>query len=244
MTPGFEKGPRPVKTAEEERAGMREVETRIVNDIEIIMETFSPENVANRLFAAIREKLIGRNGAMKLNRFNEMGGRVKTSATDAASTAVDAIKEHPAITALMGLGLSWLLTNSFLRPETAGEKIEDLREKAEEFAESKAVELKETAMEAEEMVSGRPRSVLDGISDFVDENPLIVGAVGISAGLILGLLTSGVLRESGFIDETRRTVKTKTRQILSDTKEKAGHVIDAARQAAREEAERQHLMPH
>jgi hypothetical protein len=36
----------------------------------------------------------------------------------------------------------------------------------------------------------------------------------------------------------------KTRQILHETKEKAVYVIDAARPAAREEAERQNLTLH
>jgi cell division septum initiation protein DivIVA len=68
--------------------------------------------------------------------------------------------------------------------------------------------------------------------------------MGLSAGLVLGVLTSGILEGNGFFDETRRTVKEKARQILQDTRQKAGHVLDAAREAARSEAERQHLMPH
>ena len=44
------------------------------------------------------------------------------------------------------------------------------------------------------------------------------------------------------LDEARRTHKKRTRDIMDDTGEKAGHIIEAARRAAGEETERRNLM--
>ncbi|MDR3553959.1 MAG: hypothetical protein P4L55_04330 [Syntrophobacteraceae bacterium] len=49
-----------------------------------------------------------------------------------------------------------------------------------------------------------------------------------------------VLDATGDVNENERLF----RQILHETREKAGHVLGAARQAAREEVERQNVILH
>jgi ElaB/YqjD/DUF883 family membrane-anchored ribosome-binding protein len=132
-----------------------------------------------------------------------------------------------------------------LKQNTNNGKIAQPQERAEEYIESNLPHVTENVEESSKIIARKSQAVMEGISSYIDKNPLLVGFMGLSAGLILGILTSGVLEgRSELLDETRRTIKEKTGQILHETKEKAGHVIDAARQAAREEAERQELIPH
>jgi len=72
---------------------------------------------------------------------------------------------------------------------------------------------------------------------------LTAGFIALAAGLIPGSLTCGVLKGNELPDETQRTVQEKTRQILHEANEQAGHAVEAARLAGREEAERQNPMP-
>ncbi len=220
------------------RPDIREAEVRIIKDIKKIRNALTPGNIANHLIAAIREELVRRIETMNTQRFNEVGDKMITS-------AVETVKDHPGITALVGLGVSWLLADNMLKQKTTNGKIAQSQEQAEEYIESNLPHLKESVKESKETIARKSQTVMEGIAGYMDENPLLVGFIGLSAGLILGILTSGVLEgRNELLDETRRTIKTKTGQILHETKEKAGHVIDAARQAAREEAERQHLIPH
>ena len=173
---------------------------------------------------------------MNAQRLNETGDKIITS-------AVETVKEHPVITALMGLGVSWFLADNMLKQKTADGEIAQL--KAAEYVESNLPHLTESVKESSETIARKSSTVKEGIFGYMDENPLLAGFIGLSAGVILGILASGVLEgRSELLDETRRTIKKKTGQILHETKEKAGHVMDAARQAASEEAERQNLIPH
>ena len=157
---------------------------------------------------------------------------------------IEAVKANSGITALLSLGIGWFTLYMVLKPKTPSERVVAQLQEAEQKAESKLADFGEKAKESGQVIARKSESMLGGVSSFMDENPLIFGFMGLSAGLILGILTSGVLGENDLLDETRRTVKEKTRQILHDTRQKAGHVLDAARQAAKGEAERQNLMPH
>lgn len=211
---------------------IREVETRIIGDIKEIQKAFTPAKIAAYLIFAIREELIKRIETMNTQTIGDVGERAITN-------TVEAVKDHPGITALLGLGVSWLTLHTALKQKTNGEIIPAQPEETEQLMESK-VPIEESA----QAVTLKSKSILEGVSSFVDGNPLIIGFIGLSAGLILGVLTSGVLEGNEVLDETRRAAKEKTRQLIYETKEKAGHVIDAARQAAKQEVERQNMMPH
>ncbi len=112
------------------------------------------------------------------------------------------------------------------------------------FMDEKLPALKETAKETGGIIIRKSQSALDGVSGYVEENPLMTGFIGLSAGLVLGLLTSGIFKESSLFEETKQIVQKKTRQIMQETKEKAGHVMDVAGKTAREQAERRNLISH
>lgn len=187
--------------------------------------------------------------------------KISDMSDKAITNTMDAVKSHPGITALVGLGLSWVAFHTALRQKTATERVtQKLQETKDQFMEKLPVQ---ESMEAvtdksraiADAVTDKSRSIaanvsnymksgsiVDDVSNFMDENPLIVGFIGLSAGVILGILTSGVLSGNSAIDETRRAVKEKTKQLMYETKQRAGNVIDAARQAVKQGADQ--MMPH
>jgi ElaB/YqjD/DUF883 family membrane-anchored ribosome-binding protein len=155
---------------------------------------------------------------------------------------MEIVKSHPGIAALLGLGATCVMAYFIFNQDgKAGskivtqlqEEIPQVTKKAEQIAEMTG-----------DVTARKSQSIFEKISSFMDEKPLTAGFLGISAGLIIGVMTSGILKGTDFVTETRRVVRDKTRQVLSDSKEKALHILDTARHAAREEAERQNLIPH
>jgi ElaB/YqjD/DUF883 family membrane-anchored ribosome-binding protein len=155
---------------------------------------------------------------------------------------MEIVKSHPRIAALLGLGATWVTAYFIFNQDgKAGSKIVTQLQEEIPQAMKKAEQIAEVTGD---VTARKSQSVFEKISCFMDEKPLTAGFLGISAGLILGVMTSGIFKGTDFVTETRRVVRDKTRQVLSDSKEKALHVIDTARHAAREEAERQNLIPH
>jgi ElaB/YqjD/DUF883 family membrane-anchored ribosome-binding protein len=214
---------------------MMRAEDRIIEDIMKIKNALAPENVANQLVARVGEKL-----SRKIETMDTQG--IKKASIEKITGAMEAVKSHAGAAALLGFGANWLMADRmFKRQKTSeGKMIEQLQEETGQSPEK----MQRYAQETGEVIAGKSQSVLEGVSGYVDENPLTAGFIGLSAGLILGILTSGVLRKKGLLEETGLAVQEKTRQILHETKKKAGHAVDAAGSAAGEEAERQHVIPH
>ena len=214
---------------------IHEAETQIINDITRIQEAFTLENVAGNLVSAVREELFRRIETMNTRNISKVSGKVITD-------AIQAVKSHPGSTALISLGISGLIVgNVLMQKANDGKTVAPPQEAVP--AEQLKPEVRTEEPSGDE-VTLKPRSVTGGISSWVDENPLIFGFMGLSAGLVIGILTHGALEGNQLLDETRRTVKKKTIQILHDTKEKAGHIFGAALRAAGEETERQDSMVH
>ncbi len=155
------------------------------------------------------------------------------------ANTVETVKDYPIVTALIGLGISWFISNKLLKRETASEriinqlqeKVTQLEEEVKGYAESNIPALKESARGAGEVISLKSQSVLKGVSSYVHDKlphmkesardtgeaiarksrsllkdvsgsinarPLMSSFIGLSAGLILGILTSGILKGNGF----------------------------------------------
>ena len=224
---------------------IRDVEDRIMEDIGKIPEVLTPENIATYLVSTIREQLFRRFATMDSQRINEVSDRV-------VDDTMEAVKSHPGVTALLGFGVTWFLADSMLKQKSDNsktivqlkEEVARMQEETKKYAESKLPDLKESVKETAKIVGEKSQSAIDQVAGYVDENPLMAGFIGLSAGLILGILTSGILSNDGLLEETKQAVQKKTRHALHETKEKAGNVLRSAGRAAREEAERQNFIPH
>ena len=244
------------------RSEMLKAEDRIVSDIQDIRMRFSKKNMRNLLISKIREELFRRIETMNTKKIREAGNDVLTS-------TVETLRNHSAVTALVGMGISWFLADNFLKRKPDGgrvieqlqEKVAQLEEESRRYAESNLPNLKESAKETAELVSRKSQTVLDGVSSYVQEklpriretaketgdviamksqnvleeisgymteNPLMSGFIGLSAGLILGILTSGFLSGNGLLEDTKRDVQKNAGRIFHES----GHIVDEVRDAA------------
>lgn len=178
-------------------------------------------------------KSLRSGGGEYSERMRTMDFQKVTKVGDKAITgSVETVRSHPGITALMGLGIGWLILDRALKRRTLTEQ---LQEETRLYVEKNLPRFKEAAKEAVNIsvdkIAGKSPKVVEAGASFINENPFLFGFMGLSTGLILGVLTSGVLNRTDFVDEARRNVKEKTGQVWHGAKERAEHAIDAVRHA-------------
>lgn len=113
--------------------------------------------------------------------------------------------------------------------ESIARKSQSVLKGVSSYVHEKLPHVQESAKETCEAIALKSQSVMEGVSSYMNENPLVSGLIGLSAGLILGILWSGVLKGNRLSNEISQAVQKKTRQIYHDTKEEAEHIVDAAR---------------
>lgn len=134
----------------------------------------------------------------------------------------------------------------------ASERVRDLaddaRELASEWSED-ATQLAENARErmhrATEVVEERAMEMRDNANHLLREQPLVVGAIGLAVGAVLGALLPLTRRENELMGETRdqllEQAKEKGQETLEQATETAKSVAAAAAEAAKSEAEKHSL---
>lgn len=137
------------------------------------------------------------------------------------------------------------------RLHTMGEKTrhqwEDVRQRGREraaeriqAAEEKAHETREGLGRAAHRYGERMQHVKGGFSEAVNEQqPLLLGALGIAAGVFLGALLPKTRQEDEWFGRSGERLRKNVQEGARENMEKAKHVAGAAVAAAREEASRQ-----
>ncbi|MBW3563352.1 MAG: DUF3618 domain-containing protein [Acidobacteria bacterium] len=142
---------------------------------------------------------------------------------------------------------------------TAREKGSDLKHKAADAAhsvEEKASDVKDRVQESAERMGERAHSAKTRVQQTArragrrtqrkfEEDPLLMGAIGIAAGALLGALIPETDRERELMGETRddlmRRSKKFAREKGEQVKQVAEHAKDAAVDEAKKESKRQNL---
>lgn len=248
----------PDREIEQAISDIRETESRLAHIISEIQSKLTPDSIEKRAWAEVRKRLFGGIEEMTDRGLKEMNENI-------GSGAVDTIRNHPVSTAMFGLGLGLLMVEGWRRrsgkentaeqPATEEYQSEGLMpENQEETAGLPYMESYE-ARDRRDYPSGRvsklknaavqrTHNAREKVSHAVDERPLLVGIIGLTAGMIIGAMTSGALRDNRFLQEKRQDLKQKTRELLQDRKERAEHVLADAKRAIKEAAEREHLITH
>jgi hypothetical protein len=87
----------------------------------------------------------------------------------------------------------------------------------------------------------RFRQAEGGFQRMLDEQPLVLGALGIAAGLALGYMLPATRREDELLGETRDQLMYKAKETGQAYGEKAQRVAQSAMEGAKQEAENQNL---
>jgi ElaB/YqjD/DUF883 family membrane-anchored ribosome-binding protein len=168
---------------------------------------------------------------MDFQKVNESGDRALTG-------VVETVRSYPGYTALIGLGVSWFIFDRALRRRALTERLQEEERETEKNLPRFTKAARETIRESvDELAKKSQKAVETGAgflnkdTSFVEENPFLFGFIGLSAGMVLGALTSGALSRRDFVDEATRSVKEKTGQIWDGAIRKGGHAMDAVRHA-------------
>lgn len=87
------------------------------------------------------------------------------------------------------------------------------------------------------------RNVQRGFLEFVEEQPLVVGAIGVAVGAALGALLPRTETEDRWVGPARDRVRDEAARAGREQYEKATHVAEKAYESAKEEADAQGLTP-
>jgi Protein of unknown function (DUF3618) len=99
------------------------------------------------------------------------------------------------------------------------------------------------ARQAQDYARRYGRRARRGFLDTLDEQPLVLGAIGLAVGAVLGSALPSTEREDRLMGDTRDRLKHRAADLGREQMERAQAAAGAAYDAAREEADRQGLTP-
>jgi ElaB/YqjD/DUF883 family membrane-anchored ribosome-binding protein len=125
--------------------------------------------------------------------------------------------------------------------EEAAEQAREMKEQAGEWAEQTGRQAQRTARSAKHSVKRRTRQVQGSMQDFINQNPLMAGALALGTGAMLGGLFPSTRTEDEWMGEARDEVMERAERATEDTMRRASdaaeNVAEEAKSAAKDVAE-------
>jgi len=228
------------KSIEELNTQAAHTRRRVADDVEALSYKVSPENIKEEAKDAVREA--GRRATEKVrhtaSRSADTGRRI---GHDLVTTG----RENPIPTAMIGLGIGWLgymaLTHrsrgTYSRParrEGAGMRaISSTKSRASEAAEA----AKRRTRELKERSRRRATEAGSQAVHLYEDNPLLVGALTLGAGVAIGMMLPHTRTEDRLLGEYRDDlvdrVKAETQSAAETTKRAASGLVEDVKEDAK-----------
>jgi ElaB/YqjD/DUF883 family membrane-anchored ribosome-binding protein len=137
---------------------------------------------------------------------------------------------------------------------TPQDKLGRVAVQAQQAATGAVEQVQGTAGDAFEQVQDAGERVVDQVQEQahraegfvqrqIQENPLLVGAVAVAIGGVLGAMVRSTSREDQLLGDTRDRLLGTASEFTQETMDKVGHVVQQAQESAKEEAADQKLIP-
>lgn len=174
------------------------------------------------------------------------------------------VKNNPIPVALMGIGMAWLMATGNRRPaylresersgpgmmQRASEGVSSTKERLAEGMGSTRERLSRTGQSARERMgqwgetarSGMQRA-RGGYDSIVREQPLVLGAIGLAVGALLGAGLPRTRQEDQLMGEASDRLTETAREVGREQMEKAKEVASAAKDTVMKEAGKQGMTP-
>ncbi len=104
-------------------------------------------------------------------------------------------------------------------------------------------QVQETGGQVVDQVQAQASRAQNFLEHQLEENPLLVGAVGVAIGAVLAATAPVTPREDKLMGEARDRVMGTAKGLTQETMHKVGQVVDEAQIAAKREAQHQSLVP-
>ncbi|HEX2914260.1 MAG TPA: DUF3618 domain-containing protein [Chloroflexia bacterium] len=134
-----------------------------------------------------------------------------------------------------------------------GDTANSATEKVGDIASTTAHKVGDVAGEVGDTVSNTVGNVASGVQhgaqnlanqpqQMIQDNPLMIGAIALAAGVLVGMMLPSTKIENQLLGETRENVMDKVQDIASQTKDKVENVAEKVQQTTKEEAKNQGLV--
>ena len=127
--------------------------------------------------------------------------------------------------------------------DTAREKLSDATDWTREHASDLGQRTKSRALALKGQAKAQTHRAKLGFWQSLEENPLLVGAVTLALGVIVGLAVPSTEKEDELLGETRDRLLDEVKEAGQEVLEKGKHVAEAVADRAKEEAKNQGLTP-
>ncbi len=142
------------------------------------------------------------------DRVGDLLQQARSGASDARANMLDLLQRSPALTALLGLSISWLLAQGLTvmdRASQAGERAEDVAEQAK-------VQFQQLGAEAQQRAQRAEGWLLDALR----ENPLAIVALGLAVGALIGFTLPATEQERKMLDSAREQLVARAETALHE----------------------------
>jgi ElaB/YqjD/DUF883 family membrane-anchored ribosome-binding protein len=198
---------------------------RIDETLDAIKQQLSPGDLLSQVMGLFRQEGGG----------TSMGSK----AGDVLSSLARTIKENPIPVALIGIGLLGLAKDGGgksrgVARSRAGERTEEVTDKVQELAGEAREKAQDMAAEAREKVqdmAADARESLERVRERLEDDPIVLGALGIALGAALGAGLPSTRLEDELMGEKRDELADKAKQMGEQVRQGVRQVAGETMQA-------------
>lgn len=205
--------------------------------VEIMREINATRDEMDETLSAIEHRLTpGQLVDQGLDYLKNSGAR------EYASNLGASLKTHPLPATLTGIGLAWLMAVGN-RPaqsyESSGPSIGERMQSTRETVGSKVQSAKDSLYSAKDSISSGMQSTRESWDSIVQDNPLVLGAVGLALGAVVAALAPRTRTEDqlmgqardDLVDKAKQAGAQKMEQVKEQARQTVGEIKDAATDA-------------
>ena len=237
-------------TVNELKAEISQTQGQLRQTLTEIQERLSPAHLAEQAKNTVRDATIGRVTDMA-ERVGDTASRIVEQTRRAASGLPRPVRNNPWPLAMIGVGVAWLLVRSRSQ-EFSGDwrrdenwsgnsfgandgrrhedsEYSDYRDRSTAPASSPVADvtdrLRDVASDASQRARQLSRDTQYRLSRTMQDNPMVLGAVAVAAGALIGTLMPRSDVEDAYMGEARDTVVDSAREMAEDKVQELSNVV-------------------
>jgi ElaB/YqjD/DUF883 family membrane-anchored ribosome-binding protein len=233
--------PAPEPSVDELKAEIAETQDQLQQTLQEIQERLSPAHLAEQAKNSVRDATVGRVTDMA-EQVGQRANRMVQRTQRAAEGLPRPIRNNPWPLAMIGIGVAWFLVRSSSQASVDGARHDwdgghrDGDRRWDEYSnrplrqgswsESDVTDrVRDMATDATRRARGLSRDTQYRLGRTMEDNPMVLGAVALAAGALIGTLVPGTDMEDAYLGETRDSLVESAREIAEDKVQELSEVV-------------------